>query len=89
MVQTKLQFQAVLDQVFPEYKGVFGDLYPEISLRSFQSYPTAESALDAGVNNLLIGIVMHFHLIGRKKELMYSSQRQNATHFSQHFTQAF
>ncbi|TQR27891.1 IS110 family transposase, partial [Lysinibacillus sphaericus] len=32
MVQTKLQFQAVLDQVFPEYKGVFGDLYAEISL---------------------------------------------------------
>jgi transposase len=25
-IQTKLQFQAVLDQVFPEFKGVFGDL---------------------------------------------------------------
>jgi hypothetical protein len=24
-IQTKLQFQAVLEQVFPEYKGVFGD----------------------------------------------------------------
>ena len=25
--QTKLQFQSVLDQIFPEYRGVFGDLY--------------------------------------------------------------
>ncbi|GED16816.1 Transposase [Aneurinibacillus migulanus] len=24
MIQTKLQFQAVLDQVFPEYRGVLG-----------------------------------------------------------------
>ena len=31
-VQTKLQFQAVLDQVFPEYRGVFGDLYSVVSL---------------------------------------------------------
>src|ERR1700719_450265 len=27
LIQTKQQFQAILDQVFPEYKGVFGDLY--------------------------------------------------------------
>ncbi|WP_234541974.1 IS110 family transposase, partial [Paenibacillus pseudetheri] len=32
-VQAKLQFQAVLDQVFPEYHGVFGDLYSKVSLR--------------------------------------------------------
>jgi len=32
-VQTKLQFQAVLDQVFPAYKGVFGAMYSSISLR--------------------------------------------------------
>ena len=31
-VQTKLQFQAVLDQVFPEYCRVFGDLYSDVSL---------------------------------------------------------
>ncbi|RAP76544.1 hypothetical protein DL346_14300 [Paenibacillus montanisoli] len=29
-VQPKLQFQAVL--VFPEYRGVFGDLYSKVSL---------------------------------------------------------
>lgn len=32
-VQAKLQFQAILDQVFPEYPGVFGDLYSKVSLR--------------------------------------------------------
>lgn len=30
-VQTKLQIQALLDQVFPEYKGVFGALYLKIT----------------------------------------------------------
>ena len=33
-VQTKLQFQAVLDQVFPVYRGVFWDLYSVVSLSS-------------------------------------------------------
>ncbi|WP_419150322.1 IS110 family transposase [Lysinibacillus xylanilyticus] len=32
-VQTKLQFQAVLDQVFPEYSNVFGDLYSDVSFK--------------------------------------------------------
>lgn len=31
-VQIKLQFQAVLDQVFPDYIGIFGDLYSKVSL---------------------------------------------------------
>lgn len=31
-VQVKLQFQAVLDQVFPDYRGVFRDLYSKVSL---------------------------------------------------------
>lgn len=44
-VQTKLQFQAVLDQVFPEYKGVFGDLHSVVSLRVLQEYPASEDIL--------------------------------------------
>ena len=32
MIQTILQFQAVLEQVFPEYKVVFGDLYSVVLL---------------------------------------------------------
>uniref|UniRef100_UPI00403F6EE7 IS110 family transposase n=1 Tax=unclassified Paenibacillus TaxID=185978 RepID=UPI00403F6EE7 len=31
-VQVKLQFQAVLDLVFPDYRGIFGDLYSKVSL---------------------------------------------------------
>jgi transposase len=38
-VQTKLQFQAVLDQVFPHYVGVFGDLFSHTSLTILQKYP--------------------------------------------------
>ena len=46
-VQTKLQFQAVLDQVFPEYCGVFGDLYSDVSLLTLQAFPTSEEVLAA------------------------------------------
>ena len=44
-VQTKLQFQAILDQVFPEYRGVFGDLYSLVSLIILQEYPSSEDIL--------------------------------------------
>ncbi|MFJ7513367.1 IS110 family transposase [Peribacillus simplex] len=47
-VQTKLQFQAVLDQVFPEYRGVFGDLHSYVSLLTLQAFPTSEETLDTG-----------------------------------------
>ena len=41
MIQTKLQFQAVLDQVFPEYRGVFGDLYSVVSLLTLSEFPSS------------------------------------------------
>ncbi|NHM34115.1 IS110 family transposase, partial [Neobacillus terrae] len=44
-VQTKLQFQAVLDQVFPEYQGVFGDLYSVVSLLTLLEFPTSHEVL--------------------------------------------
>ena len=47
-VQTKLQFQAILDQVFPEYCGVFGALYSDVSLLTLQAFPTSEEVLEAG-----------------------------------------
>ena len=45
MIQTKLQFQAVLEQVFPEYKGVFGDLYSVVSLLTLSEYPSSEDIM--------------------------------------------
>ena len=51
-VQTKLQFQAVLDQVFPEYRGVFGDLYSVVSLLTLLEYPTSNDVLVAGEQTL-------------------------------------
>ena len=41
-VQIKLQFHTVLDQVFPEYKTAFGDLYSPTSLRTLLHYPTPQ-----------------------------------------------
>ena len=51
-VQAKLQFQAILDQVFPEYKGVFGDLYSKVSLHTLLEFPTSESVLRRSESDL-------------------------------------
>ncbi|UNK21301.1 IS110 family transposase [Paenibacillus sp. N3/727] len=51
-VQIKLQFQAVLDQVFPAYKGVFGAMYSSISLRFLNEYPTSYSVLQTDEETL-------------------------------------
>jgi transposase len=52
MIQTKLQFQAVLEQVFPEYKGVFGDLYSVVSLLTLSEFPSSEDILMASEENV-------------------------------------
>jgi hypothetical protein len=52
VVQTKLQFQAILDQVFPEFRGVFGDLYSVVSLQTLLEYPTSNDVLVAGEETL-------------------------------------
>ncbi|WP_226530732.1 IS110 family transposase, partial [Metabacillus niabensis] len=44
--QTKLQLLTVLDQVFPEYRGVFGDLYSKVSLQTLSLFPTSEHVLN-------------------------------------------
>ncbi|WP_110939328.1 IS110 family RNA-guided transposase [Salipaludibacillus neizhouensis] len=51
-VQTKLQFHAILDQVFPEYRGVFGDLFSKVSLNTLLEFSTSEAVLKAGENRL-------------------------------------
>jgi hypothetical protein len=51
-VQVKLQFQALLDQVFPQYAGVFGDLFAESSLRVLDVYPTPKAILEAGIDQI-------------------------------------
>lgn len=55
-VQTKLQFHAVLDQVFPEYVGVFGRIDGETSLHILQSFPTPHAVEQAGLEQLVDSI---------------------------------
>lgn len=52
MIQTKLQFQAVLEQVFPEYNGVFGDLYSNVSLLTLSEFPSSEDILKASEESI-------------------------------------
>ncbi len=40
-VEIKLQFQAALDQIFPEYHGVFSELCGKMSLNTLLHYPTS------------------------------------------------
>ncbi len=51
-VEAKLQFHTILDQVFPEYQKVFGDLYSKVSLLMLKKYPTSEAVLTAGESRL-------------------------------------
>ncbi|WML44627.1 IS110 family transposase [Neobacillus sp. PS3-40] len=52
LIQTKLQFQAIMDQVFPEYRGVFGDLYSVVSLLTLSEFPSYEDILGISVEIL-------------------------------------
>ena len=56
-VQAKLQFHAILDQVFPDYKGVFRDMYSKVSLNTLLEFNTSESVLQTGEGNLTDKIV--------------------------------
>ncbi|QEY20807.1 IS110 family transposase [Psychrobacillus sp. AK 1817] len=51
-VEAKLQFHTILDQVFPEYRKVFGDLYSKVSLLMLKKYPTSEDVITAGESKL-------------------------------------
>ncbi len=51
-VEAKLQFHTILDQVFPEYRKVFGDLYSKVSLLMLKQYPTSEDVIAAGESKL-------------------------------------
>ncbi|SOC41739.1 IS110 family RNA-guided transposase [Ureibacillus acetophenoni] len=43
--KTKVQLHSLLDQVFPEYRGVFGSLYSKVSLHTLLAFPTSEAVL--------------------------------------------
>lgn len=48
----KLQFHTILDQVFPEFRKVFGVLYSKVSLLMLKKYSTSEEVLVAGESKL-------------------------------------
>jgi transposase len=56
-VEAKLQFHTILDQVFPEYRKVFGDLYSKVSLLMLEEFPTSEAVLSAGESKLAVRVV--------------------------------
>jgi len=51
-VEAKLQFHTILDQVFPEYRKVFGDLFSKVSLLILKEYPTSEKVLESNEDDL-------------------------------------
>ena len=62
-VQTKLQFQAVLDQVFPEYTKVFGDLYSDVSLKILRAFPTSEAIFNKAYDLATILSEKHDYIV--------------------------
>ncbi|SFA69326.1 hypothetical protein SAMN02799634_1017 [Bacillus sp. UNCCL13] len=79
-IQTKLQFQAVLEQVFPEYKGVFGDLYSVVSLLTLSEFPSSEDIIEASEETLqtrYMNYVKVVHTDGLMKKLFNSKLPQS------------
>jgi transposase len=72
-VQLKLQFQTILDQVFPEYKDVFGDLCGQVSLKTLFLYPTSEDVLKTTTDE--IASVMHS--FGGKRSFEWFLEKAN------------
>ncbi|WP_050613426.1 IS110 family RNA-guided transposase [Bacillus testis] len=72
-VQAKLQFQSVLDQVFPEYVGVFGELYSDVSLRTLSAFPTSKEVLAAGEETLTVKI----HELCKSRSQKWASNQAN------------
>ena len=56
-VKVKVQFHTIFDQVFPEYRKVFGDIYSKIYLTMLKEYPTSESVLKAGESKLVESVM--------------------------------
>ncbi len=50
--KTKLQLHSLLDQVFPEYRGVFGSLYSKVSLLTLLAFPTSKAVLSVSEREL-------------------------------------
>jgi transposase len=51
-VQLKLQFHAMLDQIFPLFAGTFYDLFSKTALEILRLYPTPQSVIEAGEEEL-------------------------------------
>lgn len=82
VVQSKLQFQAVLDQVFPEYSKVFGSLYSDVSLLTLQAFPTSEEVLKADCETLATKIkefcnTRSLHWAKKQAEKLLAAAEQN------------
>jgi transposase len=71
-VQAKLQFHAVLDQVFPEYRGVFGELFSKVSLRFLALHPTSQSILNVNEDEITDKIRS---LVGHVRSDRWSKER--------------
>jgi transposase len=50
--KTKLKLHSLIDQVFPEYRGVFGSLYSKVSLLTLLAFPTSETVLSVSEREL-------------------------------------
>lgn len=50
--KTKIQLHSLIDQVFPEYRGVFGSLYSKVSLLTLLEFPTSKAVLNVSEKEL-------------------------------------
>ncbi|CAH0347778.1 IS110 family transposase [Bacillus sp. CECT 9360] len=93
-VQVKLQFHTILDQVFPEYRGVFGDLFSKVSLKILKEFPTSRDVLKTGELQIIERIEeMHIKRstswIREKAATLIDSAERNPFHQAVYESQLF
>ncbi|KAF0821598.1 Mobile element protein [Cytobacillus firmus] len=66
--KTKIQLHTLLDQVFPEYRGVFGSFYSKVSLLTLLEFPTSEAVLSASEIDITERYVKAVQSFGQQKK---------------------
>ncbi|MFD5854309.1 IS110 family transposase [Cytobacillus pseudoceanisediminis] len=69
--KTKIQLHTLLDQVFPEYRGVFGSLYSKVSLLTLLEFPTSEAVLSASE----IDITERINIICKSRSKLWATEK--------------
>jgi transposase len=85
LTTVKNQTLAVLDQVFPEYQGIFYDTFGSASLKILSHFPSPDTIVNAGFNGLMDVLKtcpgLSLAMMKSKAELLLTKAQSNLSFF--------